>query len=154
MLDMKITPVYLGVFLLGPLLLVACEQNSPQYQSASGIYDFKRAVVSAYERLAFKKIRKKDGFYNECSVEFDMNHGIRVSETVCNVDEDALEVTIRVTDPATRPPSQRRLNVSVELEKYGLLTLSRGIPEKTDSGVMLLLDRTGQSVILTARVDR
>ena len=152
---MKIATANLGVILLGFFLLaIACEQNSPQTQSGVGINDFKRAIVSAYQRLISERVQKKDGFYNECSVQFDMDHGIRVSETVCDADGNKWDVTIRVTDPATRPPSQRRVDVSVELEKFGRVNLSRGISQKTESGVMLLLDRTGQSVVLTASIDR
>lgn len=152
---MKIATIKLSALrLIFCLLTTGCGQTTPQTQSGVGINDFKRAIISAYQRLISEKVKKKDGFYNECSVEFGMDHGIRVSETVCESDENTWDVTIRVTDPATRPPSQRRKDVSIELENFGRMNLARGISQKTDSGVMLLLDRTGQSVVLTANIDR
>ncbi len=146
---------HLAVLVFGLVMLTsACEQNAPQRQSGVGIEDFKQSVEAAYKRLASGTIRKKDGFYNECSVDFAVEHGIRVSETVCNNSDNSLDITIRVTDPATRPPSQYRKDVSFKLGKNGLVNLPRGSTKQMESGVSLHLDRTGQSVMLTANSSR
>jgi hypothetical protein len=132
------------------MMTSACEQGGPQRQSGVGFADFTRAVEAAYKRLVFSTIRKKDGFYNECSVDLAIEHGIRVSETVCDNSNNSLDITIRVTDPASRPPSQRRKDVSFKLGKNGLVNLPRDSTKQMESGVALYLDRTGQSVVLTA----
>ncbi len=145
----------LAVLAFGLVMLVsACEQNAPQRQSGVGIEDFDLAVEAAYKRLASATIRKKDGFYNECSVDFAIEHGIRISETVCDNSDNSLDITIRVADPATRPPSQRRKVISFQLEKNNRVNLQRGSTKQMENGVALHLDRTGQSVELTANSSR
>jgi hypothetical protein len=58
-------------------------------------------------------------------------------------------VTIRVTDPTSRPPSQRQTQVSVSLDEAHQLTLTREMTQRLQNGITLYLDRTGQSVVLT-----
>lgn len=150
MVELKFDLSHLMVLSFGLVMLIsACEQSGPQRQSGTGIVDFKKAVEVAYKRLVSGTIRKKDGFYNECSVEFAVEHGIRVSETVCDNGDNSLDITIRVTDPATRPPSQRRKDVSFKLGKNRLVNIQQDSTKQTESGVTLYLDRTGQSVVLT-----
>lgn len=130
-------------------LVWGCRQAEYQTQSSTGFNDFGRSVERAYGRLANGSIQKKSGFYNECSVEFSTETGIRVSQSVCDEGESALSVTIRVTDPTSRPPSQRQNVIPVVLAELGKTKLVRGNTQEFPNGTTIKIDRTGQSAILT-----
>ena len=91
----------------------ACSQRDAQSPAADGLDDFREVVEAAYQRLTGGRIRKKAGFFGECSVDWRTESGIRVSETVCDDGKDSWTVTIRITDPSSRPPSQRQSQVTV-----------------------------------------
>ncbi len=133
-------------------VISGCQQTGFQTQSAKGFVDFGKSIERAYNRLSNGQIRKKAGFYNECSVDFSTEKGIRVSQSICNDGKDTLNVTIRVTDPATRPPSQRQKRVSINLEKLGRTSLIPGKTEEFSNGTTIKIDRTGQSATLTRRL--
>jgi hypothetical protein len=130
----------------------ACQRSEFQSQSKTGFIDFSQSVERAYHRLAEDRIHKKDGFYNECSVEFFTETGIRVSESVCEEGDSALKVTIQITDPATRPPSQRQEHIAVLLGDLGRKNLIRGQSEEFPNGTTIEIDRTGQTAILTRKL--
>ncbi|MGH8550342.1 MAG: hypothetical protein ACRERU_17435 [Methylococcales bacterium] len=130
----------------------ACQRSEFPTQASSGFIDFGKTVERAYNRLAEGNITKKDGFYNECSVDFATETGVRVSESVCDDGDNALKVTIRVTDPTTRPPSQRQDRIAVVLGDLGKKNLIRGNTEEFPNGTTIVVDRTGQSVTLTRRL--
>jgi len=143
-----------------PLLLTACfvaaasacSQHDAQSPAADGLDDFREVVEAAYQRLTGGRIQKKAGFFGECSVDWRTESGIRVSETVCDDGKDSWKVTIRVTDPTSRPPSQRQTQMTVALDEERDLTLLREKMEQLENGVTLRLDRTGQSVVLDGPV--
>ena len=133
-------------------LVSGCQQTGFQTQSSKGLVDFGKSIERAYDRLSKGQIRKKPGFYNECSLDFSTEKGIRVSQSICDDGKDALNVTIRVTDPATRPPSQKQDRVSISLAKLGITSLIPGETEKFSNGTTIKINRTGQSAILTRRL--
>ncbi len=143
-----------------PLLLAACfvaaapacSQRDVQSPAADGLDDFREVVEAAYQRLVGGQIRKKAGFFGECSVDWGTESGIRVSETVCDNGKDSWAVTIRITDPTSRPPSQRQTEITVALDEERDLTLLREKKETLENGITLRLDRTGQSVVLDGSV--
>jgi len=143
-----------------PLLLTACfiaaasacSQGDVQSPAADGLDDFREVVEAAYQRLVGGQIRKKAGFFGECSVDWGTESGIRVSETVCDNGKDSWTVTIRITDPTSRPPSQRQSQITMALDEERNLTLLREKKEQLESGITLRLDRTGQSVVLDGSV--
>jgi hypothetical protein len=143
-----------------PLLLTACfvaaasgcSQHDAQSPAADGLDDFRQVVEAAYQRLVGGRIRKKAGFFGECSVDWRTESGIRVSETVCDNGKDSWTVTIRITDPTSRPPSQRQTQMTIALDDERNLTLLREKKEQLKNRITLRLDRTGQSVVLDGPV--
>ena len=126
----------------------ACSQSVPHSPAADGLDDFREVVEEGYQRLAAGRIQKKAGFMNECSVDWRTERGIRVSETVCDAGTQSGTVTIRITDPSSRPPSQKQTQVTVILDEDHQLTLAREMTQRLANGITLYLDRTGQSVVL------
>jgi hypothetical protein len=129
-----------------------CQRSEFQTQSSSGFVDYGKSIERAYNRLAEGRIDKRQGFENECSVELTSQGGVRVSESVCDDGEGALKVTILVTDPASRPPSQRQEQITVVLGDLGKKNLIRGNTEELPNGTTINIDRTGQSATLTRRL--
>ncbi len=144
------------LFLAVPSLVLipsGCQQRDAQVPENDGQIDFKIVVEDQYRKLASGEIRKKDGFSNQCSVDMDIERGIRVSETVCDSERRLWDVTIRITDPSNRPPSQRQKKINVALGNGRFVTVSRGIPQQIPNGITMSLDRTGQSVVLIGKVN-
>ncbi|GEM_PF-1704823 len=137
-------------FLLIPL---GCKQRDAQVPATDGQIDFIKVVEEQYRRLTSGEIGKRGGFSNQCSVGMDIKRGIRVSETVCDSSGKFWDVTIRVTDPSSRPPSQRQKTIGVVLDDHGDIILSRGNSQQLSNGVTMSLDRTGQSVVMNGQVN-
>lgn len=152
----EIPRIVFPVLLVSGLVLVpsGCKQRDAQVPANDGQIDFKKVVEDQYRKLASGKIRKQGGFSNQCSVGMDIDRGIRVSETVCDSEGHFWDVTIRITDPSNRPPSQRQKKINVALGDGRYITVSRGVPQQISNGITVNLDRTGQSVVLNGKVDR
>ena len=135
------------------LISSGCKERDANVPTTDGQIDFIKVVEDQYRRLAAGKVRKKDGFSNQCSVDMKIDRGIRVSETVCDSGEKIWDITIRITDPASRPPSQRQKKINVALENGRYITLSHSISQQLSNGIGMNLDRTGQSVILNRKVN-
>lgn len=140
------------IFVSLSCVVLGCQQSESHTQSSTGFIDFGKSVERAYGRLAKGNIHKKAGFYNECSVDFSTETGIRISQSVCDDGGNVLNVTIRVTDPASRPPSQRQNRISVVLLDLGKTSLGRDHSKEFPNGTTIKIDRTGQSAILTRRL--
>lgn len=137
-----------------PLVITTCMASAcnSQAPSSDGLDSFRQAVQVSYQRLVAGKIRKKDGFFGECSVDFGSENGVRISETVCDKGENSGNITIRVTDPTSRPPSQKLAKLTVALSEEGEISLDRGSSERLSNGITLLFDQSGQSVELNGKL--
>ncbi len=107
---------FVYLLILWALLLSGCDQSQPQM--ADGIEGFKSIAQEILNKLEKGEIKRNSGFFIECAVDNRREKGIRISETVCDK-ENTRTITIRVTDPTSRPPSQR-----VETIKLSTLTLN------------------------------
>lgn len=130
----------------------ACDQGDPRTLSAAAQDDFIQLVEDSYREMKAGQIKKKAGFFGECSVDFGMENGIRYSKTVCDAGKDSLKVTIRVTDPSSRPPSQQNKSIALTLDEGKKKNVARGKTEQLQNGITLHLDRSGQSVEMTGIV--
>ena len=133
--------------------LVGCGDSGTYTPRGDGIGDFQKAVALSYDKLQRGKVVKKKGFYNECSVDWAEFEGIRISETVCDLDLKSRRVTIRITDPTSRPPSYRLNSISIAAEINLTITVRRGTKQELPNGINVKLDRTGQSVELERVVE-
>lgn len=136
------------VIIIIQVAILSCKQHDPQTESLA---NFKKVVNRSYQYLASAKINKKAGFFGECSVNMGIESGIRISETVCDDTGDSLNITIRITDPSSRPPSQQLRQITI-LEQEEDITIARGNTARLLNGITLHFDETGQSVILKGNV--
>ena len=151
----EIPRIVLPFLLASGLVLIpsGCKQRDAQVPADNSQIDFIKVVEGRYRKLASGKIRKIRGFSNRCSVGMDIDRGIRVSETVCDSERHFWDVTIRITDPSNRPPSQRQKKINMALGDGRYITVNRGGPQQISKGITMSLDRTGQSVVLNGKVN-
>ena len=130
-------------------MISGCDQNRPQ--AIDGIEDFQVVAQEFFYKLEKGQIRRNRGFYTECALDIKSAKGIRISETVC--DKDALRhITIRITDPGSRPPSQRIEKIQLSSQSGDTMTAYRGKDKTTINGITVQFDRSGQSVIMDGQV--
>lgn len=133
--------------------IYACDQGDPGIPLADGLNEFNKVVESSYKKLVVGRFRKKAGFSTKCSVDIDTVRGIRVSETICDDDENSLDVTIRITDPTSRPPSQQQKTIRVTQNDGGSFAVDRGDTKTLAEGITFDFDRSGQSAVINGKVD-
>ncbi|MCH9696880.1 MAG: hypothetical protein K0U68_02140 [Gammaproteobacteria bacterium] len=124
--------------------------NESVTQSSEGIEDFFTVSQQSLTRLEKGEITRNRGFNTECAVDIKRDRGIRISETVCDK-ADFRSITIRITDPTSRPPSQKIRSIQLTTLTDETVTTKKGETQTTSSGVVIKLDRSGQSVILSGQ---
>lgn len=127
---------------------VGCSESVTQ--SSEGIEDFITVSQQALTRLEKGVITRNRGFNTECAVDIKRERGIRISETVCD-EANTRSITIRITDPTSRPPSQKISSIQLTTLTDETVTTKKGKTQTTSSGIDIKLDRSGQSVILSGK---
>lgn len=133
------------------ITLVSCGEDMTQNQIADGLSDFKYAVDVSYQRLVNGQIKRNKGFDSECAVHWDTHGGIRISETVCGKENSGQEITVRITDPTSRPPSQRVDKFLIDAGNGSNISVSRGEIQALENGISIEFDRSGQSIIIIGK---
>ncbi len=126
-----------------------CDQNRPQ--AIDGIEDFQVVAQEFLYKLENDQILRNRGFYTECAVDFKRAKGIRISETVCDKD-NLRNITLRITDPGSRPPSQRMEKIQLSSLSGDTITAYRGKAKTAINDITIQFDRSGQSVIMNRQI--
>ncbi len=130
-------------------LTSGCDQSRPQ--AIDGIEDFQTVAQQFLNKLEKGQILRNRGFYTECAVDIKRDKGIRISETVCDKD-NLRHITIRITDPGSRPPSQRMEKIQLSSLSGDTIIAYRGKDKTTINGITVQFDRSGQSVIMDGQI--
>ncbi len=140
------------LFLLVSLACISSSCDSPQTQSADGIDDFISVAQQSLKKLEKGNIKRNSGFYIECAVDIRRDKGIRISETVCDKDSTR-SITIRITDPTSRPPSQKLRSINLASLSGEMITAKKGESKTIENGLTIKLDRSGQSIIMDWNIE-
>ncbi len=132
------------------LLTASCDKT--QRGTNNDIGDFKSVAQQSLARLEKGKIIRIGGFNIECAVDFKRERGMRISETVCDK-ENIRNITIRVTDPGSRPPSQKVKKIQLTSLDGKLVSVHNGETKTMPNGFTVTFDRSGQSVTLGAQFE-
>lgn len=143
-------------FLVSSLILLACvnsscDQDRPQI--ADGLGDLIDIAQQSFSRLEKGQITRNDGFYIECALDIKRNNGIRISESVCDKN-NSRSITIRITDPTSRPPSQQLDKIQLTNQSGDTIIAYRGKPATTLNGINIKFDRTGQSIEIHTKIEK
>ena len=141
------------VYMLILLALTTSSCDNTQSQSADGIDDFKIIAQQILTKLENGKITRNPGFYTECAVDIKRDKGIRISETVCDKENVSI-VTIRITDPTSRPPSQKIKTILLSTQSGEMIAISRRETKTTLNGITIKFDRSGQSVTIEWKTEK
>ncbi len=132
------------------LFISSCDDT--QRGTNNDIGDFKSVAQQALTSLERGKIVRNRGFNIECAVDFKRKRGMRISETVCDK-ENARNITIRVTDPGSRPPSQKPTKMQLSSLEGKLISVHIGETKTMRNGFNITFDRSGQSVTFDAQFE-
>lgn len=143
--------IFVYFFILLALSISSCDKT--QLQSADGIDDFKSIAQQTLTKLENGEITRNEGFYTECALDVKRDKGIRISESVCDK-ENFRSITIRITDPTSRPPSQKIKTIQLSTESGDIITASRGGIKTTSKGITIKFDRSGQSIIFEWQLEK
>jgi hypothetical protein len=148
----KIPHAFIGAPLIAlTFISTGCDQNRPQM--SDGLDDLKATAQQYLSKLEKNDITRVHGFYLECAVNIKRVKGIRVSETVCDK-SNTRAITLRVTDPTARPPSQQLDNIQLTNLSGNTMTIIRGTTKASSSGITITFDRSGQSIVMNRQVAR
>ncbi len=140
------------IFSLITMALFAGGCNQSPYPRAEGIEDFKFIAQQMLKKLEKGEIIRTNGFYIECAVDKKREKGVRISEIVCDK-ENTRSITIRITDPTSRPPSQKIEAIQLSALSGDIITTSIGKTNTISNGITIDFDRSGQSVTLVRLVE-
>ena len=128
-----------------------CDQDRPQM--SDGQNELTDIAQQSFSRLENGLIKRNEGFFIECALDLKRNKGINISESVCDKN-NSREITIRVTDPTSRPPSQQLDKIQLTSQSGDIITAYRGKSTQTSNGIKIKYDRSGQSVEIYARMEK
>ncbi len=143
-------------FFVSSLISLACINsgcNQDRPQMSDGLDDLKVVAQKSLSKLEKGKIIRNKGFYIECALDLKRDKGIRISESVCDKN-NTRNIIIRVTDPTSRPPSQQLDKIQLASLSGDIITAYRGKSATTSNGINIKFDRSGQSVIIDAKMER
>ncbi len=140
------------VFSFISLALIISGCNQSPYPRAEGIEDFKFIAQQMLKKLEKGEITRTNGFYIECAVDKKRDKGVRISEIVCDK-ENTRSITIRITDPTSRPPSQKINTIQLSTLSGDIITTSLGKTNTISNGITIAFDRSAQSVTLVRLVE-
>ncbi|MEE9345972.1 MAG: hypothetical protein V3U88_10235 [Methylococcales bacterium] len=143
-------------FLVSSLILLACvnsgcDQDRPPM--SDGLDDLRNIAQQSFSRLEKGQITRNKGFYIECALDLKRKKGIRISESVCDKN-NSRNITIRITDPTSRPPSQQLDKIQLTNQSGDTITAYRGKPATTKNGIKIKFDRSGQSVEIHTQMEK
>ncbi len=133
------------------LITSSCDQNP--IPMTDGIEDFKSIAQQMLYKLEKGEITRNRGFFIECAVDKKRDKGIRISEIVCDK-ESFRTITIRVTDPTSRPPSQEIETIKLSTLSGDIITAHKEKTKTTSNGITITFDRSGQSVTMVRQFEK
>ncbi len=153
---MKFSNKITRAFLVLSLMLLACvnsgcDQNRPPM--SDGLEELRNIAQQSFSRLEKGQIKRNNGFYIECALDIKRNNGIRISESVCDKN-NSRNITIRITDPTSRPPSQQLDKIQLTSQSGDTIIAYRGKPATTLNGINIKFDRTGQSIEIHTEIEK
>jgi hypothetical protein len=153
---MKSSHTISRAFLVSSLISLACvnsgcDQDHPPM--SDGLEELKNIAQQSFSRLEKGQIKRNDGFYIECALDIKRDNGIRISESVCDKN-NSRNITIRITDPTSRPPSQQLDKIQLTSQSGDTIIAYRGKPATTLNGIKIKFDRSGQSVEIHAEMEK
>lgn len=120
-----------------------CDQDRPQM--SDGLDELRDVAQQSFSSLEKGQIKRNKGFYIECALDMKRDKGIRISESVCDKN-NSRNITIRITDPTSRPPSQQLDKIQLTNQSGDIITAYRGKSATTSNGIQIKYDRSGQSI--------
>jgi hypothetical protein len=128
-----------------------CDQDRPQM--SDGLNELRDVAQQSFSSLEKGQIKRNKGFYIECALDLKRDQGINISESVCDKN-NSRNITVRITDPTSRPPSQQLDEIQLTSQSGDTITAYRGKSTTTSNGITIKFDRSGQSLEIHSKMEK